>query len=140
MSALRTRVTRARALAPRVPPAASAPARRCCCRCIARRARARGVAGSGFPKRIVTIAWANGVAQSMFYPPGDDPTASPILQPLVPLKSKVTLVVGVDLKLMVDGGHGADGHFLGAVNLFTATYKNASAASRARPRAPRSIR
>ena len=85
--------------------------------------RARAAAPGGFPKRLVTIAWANGVAQSLFYPPGDDPTQSPILQPLAPLKSKVTLVVGVDLKLMVDGAHGADGHF-SAPNLFTATYKN----------------
>jgi hypothetical protein len=85
--------------------------------------RAPAAGPSGFPKRIVTIAWANGVAQSLFYPPGDDPTESPILQPLAPLKSKVTLVVGVDLRLMVDGGHGADGHF-SAPCLFTATYKN----------------
>jgi hypothetical protein len=85
--------------------------------------RARGASPSGFPKRLVTIAWANGVAQTLFYPPGDDPTESPILQPLAPLKAKVTLVVGVDLRLMVDGGHGADGHF-SAPSLFTATYKN----------------
>ncbi|HVX96039.1 MAG TPA: DUF1552 domain-containing protein [Polyangia bacterium] len=85
--------------------------------------RAHAAGASGFPKRIVTIAWANGVAQTMFYPPGDDPTQSAILQPLAPLKAKVTLVVGVDLKLMVDSGHGADGHF-SAPCLFTATYKN----------------
>lgn len=85
--------------------------------------RARAAAASGFPRRIITIAWANGVAQSMFYPPADDPTQSPILQPLAPLKAKVTLVIGVDLKIMVDGGHGADGHFSGPT-LFTGTYKN----------------
>jgi hypothetical protein len=85
--------------------------------------RAPASAPSGFPKRLVTVAWANGVAQSLFYPPGDDPTESPILAPLAPLKAKVTLVVGVDLKLMVDGDHGADGHF-SAPCLFTATYKN----------------
>ena len=85
--------------------------------------RALAATPGGFPKRIITVAWANGVAQTMFYPPGDDPTDSPILQPLAPLKSKVTLVVGVDLKLMVDGGHGADGHF-SAPSMFTATYKN----------------
>ena len=85
--------------------------------------RAPAAGPTGFPKRIVTIAWANGVAQSLFYPPGDDPTDSPVLQPLAPLKSKVTLVVGVDLRLMVDGGHGADGHF-SAPCLFTGTYKN----------------
>ena len=120
MSAIRTRVTRARL------------SRRAFLRRVGASAallpllnveRARAATPSGFPKRIVTIAWANGVSQSMFYPPGDDPTQSPVLQPLVPLKSKVTLVVGVDLKLMVDGGHGADGHF-SAPNLFTATYKN----------------
>jgi hypothetical protein len=85
--------------------------------------RAPAAGPSGFPKRIVTIAWANGVAQSLFYPPGDDPTESLVLAPLAPLKAKVTLVVGVDLRLMVDGGHGADGHF-SAPSLFTATYKN----------------
>ena len=120
MSAIRTRVTRARSLAARVPP----PRRRERGVAPVARRRARAAAPpSGFPKRIVTIAWANGVAQSMFYLPGDDPTASPILQPLVPLKSKVTLVVGVDLRLMVDGGHGADGHFSGPP-MFTGTYKN----------------
>jgi hypothetical protein len=85
--------------------------------------RAPAAGSSGFPKRLVTIAWANGVAQSLFYPAGDDPTASPILAPLAPLAPKVTLVVGVDLRLMIDGGHGADGHF-SAPSLFTATYKN----------------
>jgi hypothetical protein len=85
--------------------------------------RAPAAGPTGFPKRLVTIAWANGVPQSLFYPPGDDPTESSVLQPLAPLKSKVTLVVGVDLRLMVDGGHGADGHF-SAPCLFTGTYKN----------------
>jgi hypothetical protein len=85
--------------------------------------RARAAGPGGFPKRIVTIAWANGVAQSSFYPTGDDPTASLVLRPLAPLKSKVTLVVGVDYKLMVDTGHGADGHF-SAPTIFTGTYKN----------------
>jgi hypothetical protein len=73
--------------------------------------RARAAAPNGFPKRIVTIAWANGVAQQHFYPRGDDPTDSLILKPLAPLKAKVTLVVGVDYRLAVDTGHGADGHF-----------------------------
>lgn len=85
--------------------------------------RARAAPPGGFPKRIVTIAWANGVAQPLFYPRSDDPTDSVVLQPLAPLKAKVTLVVGVDYKLMVDTGHGADGHF-SAPTIFTATYKN----------------
>jgi hypothetical protein len=120
VSAIRTRVTRARL------------SRRAFLRRVGASAamlplldveRPRAAAPNGFPKRIVTIAWANGVAQTLFYPPGDDPTDSPILQPLAPLKPKVTLVVGVDLRLMVDQGHGADGHF-SAPSLFTATYKN----------------
>src|SRR5262245_9986559 len=32
-------------------------------------------AGTG-PKRLITIAWANGVAQPYFYPAADDPTAN----------------------------------------------------------------
>jgi hypothetical protein len=87
--------------------------------------RALAATPNGFPKRIVTIAWGNGVAMPMFYPPaaGDDPTASPILQSLVPLKSKVTLVAGLDLKLMTDANHLYDGHF-SYPTLFTGTYKN----------------
>jgi hypothetical protein len=84
---------------------------------------ARGAAPGGFPKRLVTIAWANGVAQTLFFPPADDPTDSVVMRPLEPLKSKVTLVLGIDYKLMVDTGHGADGHF-SAPTMFTATYKN----------------
>jgi hypothetical protein len=80
-------------------------------------------APGGFPKRLVTIAMGNGVAQPMFYPPADDPTASTIMQPLVPLKAKVTLVAGLDLKIMLDGGHTYDGHF-SYPTLFTGTYKN----------------
>ena len=85
--------------------------------------RALGAPAAGFPKRIVTIAWGNGVAQPMFYPPGDDPTASPIMQPLAPLKAKVTLVAGLDIKVMLDAGRTYDGHF-SYPSLFTGTYKN----------------
>jgi hypothetical protein len=85
--------------------------------------RARGAAPGGFPKRLITVAWSNGVAQASFYPPGDDPTASAILQPMAPFKSKVTLVAGIDYKIMVDTGHAHDGHFSSAT-MFTGTYKN----------------
>ena len=76
-------------------------------------------------KFAVFIYTNDGFHPPSYFPPNGstDPTASPILQPLAPLKSKVTLVIGVDLKLMVDGGHGADGHFSGPT-MFTATYKN----------------
>jgi hypothetical protein len=85
--------------------------------------RARAGTPSGFPKRLITIAWANGVAQPSFYPAGADPTASAIMQPLAALKSKVTMVAGLDLNLMLDGGHTYDGHFSYPV-LFTGSYQN----------------
>jgi len=80
-------------------------------------------APSLFPKRLVTIAWSNGVAQPSFFPAADDPTANVIMQPLASLKSKVTLVAGLDYKLMLDGGHTYDGHFA-FPTMFTGTYKN----------------
>jgi Protein of unknown function (DUF1552) len=79
-------------------------------------------AGTG-PKRLVTIAWGNGVAQPNFYPPADDPTASDIMAPLASLKAKVTMVAGLDMKNMLDGGHTYDGHF-SYPTMFTGTYKN----------------
>jgi hypothetical protein len=84
--------------------------------------RARG-ATAAFPKRLVTIAWSNGVAQPNFYPPADDPTANVIMQPLASLKSKVTMVAGLDYKTMLDGGHTYDGHF-SFPTMFTGTYMN----------------
>ena len=83
---------------------------------------AQGAAGL-FPKRLIAIAWSNGVAQPAFYPPATDPTANVITQPLAPLKAKVTLVAGVDYKTMVDAGHSYDGHF-SFPTMFTGTYKN----------------
>jgi hypothetical protein len=84
--------------------------------------RARGATAAG-PKRLVTIAWSNGVAQPSFYPPGDDPTASTIMAPLAALKAKTTMVAGIDFKNMLDGGHTYDGHF-SFPTMFTGTYKN----------------
>ena len=75
------------------------------------------------PKRIVTLAMSNGFALPNFYPPGDDPTASMILSPLASLKSKVTLVAGLDFKNMLDTGHNYDGHF-SFPTMYTGTYKN----------------
>jgi hypothetical protein len=83
----------------------------------------RVFAAGAAPKRLVTIAWSNGVAQPSFYPPADDPTASPIMQPLAPLRSKVTMVSGLDMKIMLDGSHTYDGHF-SFPTMFTGTYKN----------------
>ncbi len=67
-------------------------------------------APGAYPKRLITIAWSNGVARPAFYPMADDPTANTIMQPLAPLKSKVTLVAGLDYKLMLDAGATYQGH------------------------------
>jgi len=85
--------------------------------------RALGAMPGAYPKRLITIAWSNGVAQPDFYPPGADPTASVIMQPLAALKAKVTMVAGLDYKTMLDGGHTYDGHF-SFPTMFTGTYKN----------------
>jgi hypothetical protein len=83
----------------------------------------RVYAAGAAPKRLITIAWSNGVAQPNFYPPADDPTASTIMAPLAPLKAKVTMVAGLDYKIMLDGGHTYDGHFA-FPSMFTGTYMN----------------
>jgi hypothetical protein len=75
------------------------------------------------PKRLITIAWSNGVAQPNFYPPAADPTASTIMAPLAALKAKVTMVAGLDFKIMLDMNHTYDGHF-SFPTMFTGTYKN----------------
>jgi hypothetical protein len=80
-------------------------------------------AGAAAPKRLVTIAWSNGVAQPNFYPAGDDPTEGSIMRPLEALKAKTTMVAGLDFKTMLDGGHTYDGHF-SFPTMFTGTYKN----------------
>jgi hypothetical protein len=85
--------------------------------------RARAATATGFPKRLITIAWSNGVAQPNFYPPGDDPTQSDILVPLAPWKGKVLLPCGLDIKVMLDDNRTYDGHF-SYPSLFTGTYKN----------------
>jgi len=85
--------------------------------------RARAATASGFPKRLITIAWSNGVAQPKFFPPGDDPTQSDILTPMAPYKAKVLLPCGLDMKVMLDDNRTYDGHY-SYPTLFTGTYKN----------------
>jgi hypothetical protein len=81
---------------------------------------------SGAPKRIVTITWTNGMPATNFWPATEtDPTASQVLLPLAPLAPKVLLAAGVDVKIMLDGGHNYDGHFT-YPSLWTGTYKNVS--------------
>jgi len=78
---------------------------------------------SGFPKRIVTIAWPNGVCQSLFYPSDDNPVSNKALTPLAPYQSKVIMVAGTDFQVMLDGNHDYDGHYTYPV-IFTGAYKN----------------
>lgn len=85
--------------------------------------RARAATAGGFPKRLVTIAWTNGVAQPSFYPAGEDPTSTDILAPLAPYKTRVLVPAGLDIKVMLDAGRRYDGHF-SYPSLFTGTYKN----------------
>jgi hypothetical protein len=85
--------------------------------------RAPAAAPSGFPKRLVTIAWSNGVSQSSFYPLGDDPTTNTILQPMAPFAAKTTLVTGINYQSMIDHGFPVSGHF-SYPTMFTGTYKN----------------
>jgi hypothetical protein len=46
---------------------------------LVRAERALGATAGGFPKRLITVAWANGVAQPNFYSQSDDPTDSAIM-------------------------------------------------------------
>jgi hypothetical protein len=85
--------------------------------------RALGAGPGGSPKRLVLIAWTNGVAQSHFYPAGEDPVASDVLKTLAPVKSKVLVPLGLDIKVMLDAGKRFDGHF-SYPSLFTGTYRN----------------
>lgn len=85
--------------------------------------RAIAAGPNGAPKRLVLIACTNGVAQPHFWPADADPTASDILKPLAPFKSKVLLPAGLDIKVMLDAGRKHDGHF-SYPTLFTGTYKN----------------
>lgn len=71
---------------------------------------ARGQA-KPFPRRLITIAWANGVALPNFYPVNGDPTSTPIMRPLAALKDKVTLVAGLDYMTLLTTGRTFDGHF-----------------------------
>ncbi len=80
-------------------------------------------ANGAFPKRLITVTWTNGVCNNGFYPAGDDPVAGAVLQPLSSLRSKVTVVAGLDYKVMLDGGHRHDGHYSYPV-IFTGTYRN----------------
>lgn len=73
--------------------------------------RARAATASGFPKRLITVAWGNGIVRPQFFPPGDDLVLGEVLKPLEPWKSHVLLPAGLDMKVLIDAGHRYAGHF-----------------------------
>jgi len=83
-------------------------------------------APSGFPKRLVTVTWTNGVMASTFYPTGTELTLGATLTPLEPYKSKIIMPVGLDQKVLLDmNNREYDGHF-SFPTLFTGTAENVS--------------
>jgi hypothetical protein len=66
----------------------------------------------GFPKRMVTVTWGNGVIADSFYPSGNELTIGPTLKPLESLKSKLLLPQGLDCTCLLDfNNREYDGHF-----------------------------
>lgn len=81
-------------------------------------------ADAGFPKRIVTVTWTNGVMASSFYPTGTELVLGATLKPLEPYKSKIIMPVGLDQKVLLDmNNREYDGHFTYPC-LFTGTAEN----------------
>jgi len=67
---------------------------------------------SGFPKRLVTVTWGNGLVPEDFYPPGNEITIGETLASLEPWKDKLIIIEGLDLKVMSDyPDRKWDGHF-----------------------------
>ncbi|HXI55656.1 MAG TPA: DUF1552 domain-containing protein [Polyangia bacterium] len=87
--------------------------------------KAPAAMSSGFPKRLVTVVWTNGIIANSFYPTGADLTLGATLAPLEPWKSKVLMPMGLDLKVLLDLNRQYDGHFT-YPTLFTGTGENKS--------------
>ncbi len=75
--------------------------------------RALAATTDGFPKRLITVAWTNGIIGSDFYPAGSTFTIGGTLKSLETLVPKMTMPIGLDqtvlLKASVDRTY--DGHF-----------------------------
>ena len=81
-------------------------------------------AAAGFPKRIVTVTWTNGVIADTFYPKGTTLELGATLAPLEPYKSKIIIPQGLDQKVLLDmNNREYDGHFT-YPSLFTGTGEN----------------
>jgi hypothetical protein len=64
---------------------------------------------SGFPKRLVTVTWPNGVIKSSFYPAADQLTFGETIKSLEPFAKKVLLPIGLGLNVATYAGHFAWG-------------------------------
>ncbi len=75
--------------------------------------RALGADATGAPKRLITIAWGNGIVPTDFYPQGADLTIGTTLASLAPFKSKMVMPIGLDMTCIIDavGDRQYDGHF-----------------------------
>jgi hypothetical protein len=73
---------------------------------------------AGFPKRLITITWTNGVIPDQFYPKlGPLDALPPLLAPLEPYKSKLLVPrqanapkSPIDVKVMIDKNEAFSGH------------------------------
>ncbi len=67
---------------------------------------------SGFPKRLVTVTWGNGLVPEDFYPSGNTITIGETLASLQPWQDKLIIIEGLDCKVMSDyPDRKWDGHF-----------------------------
>jgi hypothetical protein len=74
--------------------------------------RAPAQTASGFPKRLVTVTWGNGLVPEDFYPSGNEITIGETLKSLEAWKDKLIIIEGLDLKVMSDyPDRKWDGHF-----------------------------
>jgi hypothetical protein len=87
--------------------------------------KAKGAMANGFPKRLVTVAWTNGIIGSTFFPTTSDVTSGQTLQPLAPWKDKILMPIGLDMKVLLDLKRQYDGHF-SYPTLLTGTGENKS--------------
>jgi len=83
-------------------------------------------AAAGFPKRLVTVTWTNGVIADTFYPKSTTLEFGASLTALEPYKAKTTILQGLDQKVLLDmNNREYDGHFT-FPTLFTGTGTNKS--------------
>ncbi|HEX2870220.1 MAG TPA: DUF1552 domain-containing protein, partial [Polyangiaceae bacterium] len=83
--------------------------------------RAEAAGAGGFPKRLITVTWGQGVCRSLFYPT-DGSTKSQILAPMADYADKMLVVAGLDYRAMLEQGYKWDGHSSYPV-IYTGTFK-----------------